>query len=71
MPFDEAQSNFDLFRDCLSGPLLQRSAIENAKVSQKRRTRGRKYSVKHDIDAHAIGQGDAEELAEFINVKLI
>ncbi|KAL8646981.1 MAG: hypothetical protein Q9210_005826, partial [Variospora velana] len=67
MPLDEAQSNLDLFRDCLSGPLVQRSAIENAKISQKRRTKGRKNSDKHDIDTDALGHGDAEELAEFID----
>lgn len=71
MPFEEAQSNLDTFRDCLSGPLVQRSAVEKGRTPQKRRTKGRKNSIKPvkiHVEADSLGRGDVEELAEFIEV---
>lgn len=71
MSLDESQKkNLELFRDCLSGPLVQRSSIENAK-SKKRKSRGRKNSievVKEDVPVNYEDPDDAEELAEFIDV---
>ncbi|KAL9053846.1 MAG: hypothetical protein Q9206_003776 [Seirophora lacunosa] len=71
MPFDETQSNLDIFRDCLSGPLVQRSAVGKGRTPQKRRTKGRKNSIKPvkiHVEADSLGRGDVEELAEFIDV---
>lgn len=71
MPLDEAQNNLDLFHDCLSGPLVQRSAVDSAKTSQKRRSKGRKKSIKPVQNESVVNNSDpadAEDLAEFIDV---
>ncbi|KAI4121324.1 MAG: hypothetical protein LQ338_006435, partial [Usnochroma carphineum] len=70
MSRDETTSNLGLFRDCLSNPLVQRSAVGQVQSSRKRRSKGRKTSiksVKDDTDCDGSGQGAAEELAEFID----
>lgn len=67
MSLDESRKNLELFRDCLSGPLVQRSALENTKA-KKRKSRFRKNNVKavkDEIEVNHTDPGDAEELAEF------
>ncbi|KAL9598748.1 MAG: hypothetical protein Q9219_004306 [cf. Caloplaca sp. 3 TL-2023] len=67
---DESQKNLELLRDCLSGPLVQRSSIHGgSKSKQKRKPKARKNSTKLAKDEvevnHAAGD-DAEELTDFI-----
>lgn len=69
---DETQtSNHALFRDCLSGPIVHRSAVGQAKSARKRKPKGRKTSIKLVKDEAGVedpGERDAEELADFVDV---
>jgi hypothetical protein len=59
------ESNFQIFRDCLSTPLIEKSAEQP--VKRARKARGRKTAIKpikHEIEE----PNDTEELAEFIDV---
>ncbi|KAI4170657.1 MAG: hypothetical protein LQ346_008835 [Caloplaca aetnensis] len=68
---DETQtSNHALFRDCLSGPIVHRSAVGQAKSARKRKPKGRKTSIKLVKDEAGVedpGERDAEELADFVD----
>ncbi|PMD67271.1 uncharacterized protein K444DRAFT_515846 [Hyaloscypha bicolor E] len=58
------ESNFQIFRDCLSTPLIEKSAEQPVKSARK--ARGRKTAIKpikHEIEE----PNDTEELAEFID----
>ena len=71
MSSNESHNNLDILRDCLSGPLVQRSAVENARTKQKRKSRGRKNSIKNvkiEAEANEPIPSDAEELADFVDV---
>ncbi|KAL9025271.1 MAG: hypothetical protein Q9196_005877 [Gyalolechia fulgens] len=65
-----SQETLELFRDCLSGPLIQRSAVVNA-GTKKRKSKTRKNSIKPVKDEvvanHTNNPSDAEELAEFVD----
>lgn len=67
----DLQKNLDLFRDCLSGPLVQRLALDKSLPAQKRRSKGQRKKVKEvanvpeeDDDARPA----AEELTDFVDV---
>jgi hypothetical protein len=65
---DGEKDNFELFRDCLATPLIERSAAEPQKTPRKRKGgNGRKTSKLVD-GSSAVERNDAEELAEFIDV---
>jgi len=59
------ESNFQLFRDCLSTPLIEKSTTTPAKKPRKARA-GRKNAIKPVIQAEE--PNDTEELGEFIDV---
>ncbi|KAL8803113.1 MAG: hypothetical protein Q9182_003363 [Xanthomendoza sp. 2 TL-2023] len=61
----ELQKNFDLFRDCLSGPLVQRLAIDNAKPTRKRKSKGQKKKAGDVLDEQNDTPPAAEELTDF------
>ncbi|KAL8695765.1 MAG: hypothetical protein Q9224_003175, partial [Gallowayella concinna] len=65
----ELQKNLDLFRDCLSGPLVQRLAIDNSRPRRKRRSKGQKKKAGEAVDVPE--QNDtlpaAEELTDFVD----
>ena len=66
--------NLNLLRDCISGPLIARSARTSAKPKKKRQSKGRKNeAVRSEQTSHAAEDSntDTEELAEFINVSLL
>lgn len=69
MVLDEEQSNYQLFRDCLSTPLIEKSVTE---VPKKKKTRkyGRKTAIKPVSAPAADEANDAEELADFIDVSV-
>lgn len=74
MSSDERQKNRDLFRDCLSGPLVQRFALHEAKSLRKRKSKGRKKDiklVKDEVKSSETLQNQVEELGEFIDVRII
>ena len=69
---ENEQANYETFRDCLSSPIIQRSASKPLKPA-KRKLKGRKNAV-NPID-HASpneveqnNNTDAEDLADFIDV---
>ncbi|TAQ89877.1 hypothetical protein B7494_g1816 [Chlorociboria aeruginascens] len=61
--------NFPIFRDCLSSPLIQKSAAEPPKINRKARGRGgRKTAIKPVRTIVSSDEpNDAEELADFID----
>jgi hypothetical protein len=64
---DPESSNFQLFRDCISTPLIERSTTSPSKKTRKGRGNGRrKTAIKPVIPVEE--PDDAEELAEFIDV---
>ena len=72
MTDDTFSANLSTFRDCISGPLIARSAKPPVKYQEKRQTRGRRnHNVKHSRQASYAAEensSDAEELADFIDV---
>lgn len=68
-------ANFEIFRDCLSTPLIQKCTAEPPKSQRKRLgASGRKNTqVKKPENSSTslfdVGSNDAEELAEFIDVR--
>ncbi|KAI4092265.1 MAG: hypothetical protein L6R37_007602 [Teloschistes peruensis] len=67
MSVDVRPSNFDLFRECLSGRLVQRSTLDNAQTTRRRKSKGRKKEIKPVEDGLDKTAPQAEELSEFID----
>jgi hypothetical protein len=65
-PFED--SNFQIFRDCLSTPLIEKSSEQPTKKTRKARGNGRRKSATKPIEAEIGEPNGAEELAEFIDV---
>ncbi len=64
------QSNYEIFRECLSEPVLRTLAVTPEKP-KRRRGGKRTGSVKEGQDDQSVGQkesNDAEDLGEFIDV---
>lgn len=72
----QEEQNFNLFRDILSDPIVQKcSTTSSSKTKSKvRKARaGRKTAIKpviKDVDPDEQNQNDAEELGEFIDVRI-
>jgi SLT domain-containing protein len=65
------QSNYELFREFLSQPFLQRTAAESQKIERKRKAKRSKVMKKDSPSANHSAENndkDAEELTEFIDV---
>jgi hypothetical protein len=60
-------SNYQLFRDCLSTPLIEKSTEAPSKTKKTRTKSGRKTAIKPVI-VETTEQNNADELAEFIDV---
>ena len=70
----EDSANFELFRDCLSTPLIQKFATEPLRSKGKHKSgHGRKKSQAPgaDINIDNDSSKDAEELSEFIDVRYL
>ncbi|KAI9707658.1 MAG: hypothetical protein M1836_000619 [Candelina mexicana] len=64
---DEERNNYETFRDCLSGPVIQKSATKS-KQKGRRSSKGRKNAIKPVASASSQDAGeeqDADDLAEF------
>lgn len=64
----ENQSNYDAFRDCVKGPIVQKLLIHSTKPVTNKKSRGRKNSsaiVEDVIDL----EDNAEDFAEFVDVR--
>ncbi|KAL3426450.1 YisB protein [Phlyctema vagabunda] len=64
---DDEISNFELFRDCLSTPLIDQSIDGATKKTRKRKGNGRKNAIKPVSAPAEREENDAAELAEFID----
>ncbi|KAL8760378.1 MAG: hypothetical protein Q9199_000001 [Rusavskia elegans] len=66
---NELQGNLELFRDCLSGPLVQKFAVDHTTSSSKSKPKRRKRAprdVEYESGTTATGSA-AEELGDFID----
>ncbi|KAI9725043.1 MAG: hypothetical protein M1812_000319 [Candelaria pacifica] len=66
---DEERSNYETFRDCLSGPVIQKSAVKS-KPKGRRSSKGRKNAIKPIASISpkdAADEQDADDLAEFVD----
>lgn len=71
MADDDDTGNFATFRDCLCGPLLEKSAIKRPRSSKRRTARGHRNSSEavKGIGGHGEEeQSAADELVEFVDV---
>ncbi|TVY75716.1 Uncharacterized protein LSUE1_G005665 [Lachnellula suecica] len=66
---DNETSNFQLFRDCLSTPLIEKSSVTPPKKARKVRA-GRKTAIK-PVYTTPEEPNDAAELGEFIDVSIV
>jgi hypothetical protein len=67
---EDEQSNFELFRDCVSSAVIEKLAPDN-RVKAKKRSKGRKHEHQPDTDLTGpdnLEQTDAADLADFIEV---
>jgi len=60
--------NFQIFRDCLSTPLIEKSPEQPAKKTRKARENSRRKTAIKPVIHETEEANDAEELAEFIDV---
>jgi len=68
MEDDNESSNFQLFRECLSTPLIEKSSATPTKKARKARA-GRKTVIKPvSVPTAAEEPNDAAELADFVDV---
>lgn len=67
---DEAEeANFQILRDCLATPLIEKSTTEPKKPKKARAKAGRKTVIK-PVSAVPEESNDAEELADFIDASI-
>jgi len=65
------ESNFSLFRDILSTPLISKSEPVSKPQKTRRKNRpGKKTGVKTVVSTTTDEPNDAEDLAEFIDVSI-
>ncbi|PQE22420.1 hypothetical protein CJF31_00001298 [Rutstroemia sp. NJR-2017a BVV2] len=61
---DEESTNFQVFRDCISAPLIEKSTSKTAKP--KRKANGRRKTAIKPVSQPADDINDAAELADFV-----
>ncbi|TVY91474.1 hypothetical protein LAWI1_G003256 [Lachnellula willkommii] len=64
---ENEEHNFQLFRECLSTPLIEKSSTAPTKKVRKARA-GRKTAIKPVASAATEEADDAAELADFVDV---
>lgn len=68
----EDQSNYTIFRDCLSGPIVQKLLLNPVKKPVPRRAKGRKNSAAKadnaEMSSDANDQEAADDCADFVDV---
>lgn len=75
----EDESNYTIFRDCLSGPIVQKLLLDPVKKPVPRRAKGRKNSAKNSaakVDNSetlndANDQEAANDCADFVDVDIL
>ena len=61
-------SNIDVFRDCLSSSILEKSASSHQKPQRRRARKCTGYSAQSDILGQLV-QSEAEDMTEFLDVR--
>lgn len=74
MADEEPSSNYEAFRECLSGPIIQKSALAPSKARKRKAHKARRKSTDQTtIEPHdgldERNGSDAEDLADFIDVR--
>jgi uncharacterized protein YaiL (DUF2058 family) len=69
-------NNYEIFRDCVSGAIVQKSESKTTKVTKKKAQKARRDAKKVDVkqntaDSVVEERSDPEELAEFIDVSFL
>jgi len=70
---DDERSNYEAFRECLCGPIIEKSAITPTKPRKRKPGKGRKTAIKptERTDAHDERNGDdVKDLADFVDVDI-
>ncbi|KAI9759844.1 MAG: hypothetical protein M4579_002051 [Chaenotheca gracillima] len=74
MTNDEENDNYELFREALSGPIIEKSRLQDTKPKKQRRGKGRKNSKSLEPatttaygDEAPKDEDDAEQLADFVD----
>ncbi len=68
MSDEEHQGNYETFRDCFSGPIVQRLLTRPAKPVNKKGVKNRKNAVRGaNYVEQEVGNG-AEDLTDFVDV---
>lgn len=71
----EDQSNYTIFRDCLSGPIIQKLLLNPAKKPVSRRAKGRKNPATKVDNAEAPDDANDQEVADdcvdFVDVDIL
>lgn len=62
------QSNYEIFRDCVSGPIIQKLLIAQPKPLKRKAVRRRKISTKLSATDDWSAENEADDLADFIDV---
>lgn len=65
----DTSNNFATFRDCLSDPVIRKLAAKPQKVQKKKKASRRKSDTPTEIAGVSEDGNDAEDLAEFIDVR--
>ena len=65
---DENQSNYETFRDCISGPVIQRLLTKPTKLVKKKGVQNRKNAIKSAVQAGEEIENEAEDLTDFVDV---
>jgi len=68
---EDGNSNYEIFRDCVSATVLSKSSRGPTKKQKKRVPRGQEVPTKSEIELQsdvADAEDDPAELAEFIEV---
>ncbi len=66
---EDSQSNYEVFRECLSGPIIQKSAVKPTKPRKRKAGRSAIKPVEIPDLHEEHGGNDAEDLADFVDVR--
>ena len=69
MIYDENQSNYETFLDCVSGPFIQRLLSTPANPMKKKSAKSRKNAAKSAVPVEEEVNKEAEDLADFLDVQ--
>ncbi len=69
MIYDENQSNYKAFRDCVSGPVIQRLLYTPANPIKKKSAKSRKNAARSAVPVEEEVSNEVEDLTDFVDVQ--